>query len=116
MVPVDVGKRSEVALVANHHGEVVVDPVQFDLTKSGTVRLLEVVAEAGGGVEGSGWDVVDDDDARRNSPVLLIETPAAAGFVSGDGRQHPGGDRVEVNRGCGDDQHVKQLVGAEDPR
>jgi hypothetical protein len=31
-VPVDVGKRSAVGLVANHHGEVVADPVAFDLT------------------------------------------------------------------------------------
>src|SRR5680860_67482 len=47
VVPVDVGKRSAVALVANHHGEVVADPVEFRLTMSGTTQLLSVVAEAG---------------------------------------------------------------------
>jgi transposase len=46
VVPVDVGKRSAVALVANHHGEVVAEPVEFSLTMSGTTRLLNVVGEA----------------------------------------------------------------------
>jgi len=46
VVPIDVGKRSAVALVANHHGEIVADPVEFGLTISGTTRLLDVVAEA----------------------------------------------------------------------
>ncbi len=46
VVPVDVGKRSAVALVANHHGEVVADPVEFELTMSGTTQLLNVVKEA----------------------------------------------------------------------
>lgn len=46
VVPVDVGKRSAVGLVANHHGEVIADPVAFDLTISGTDRLLEVVHAA----------------------------------------------------------------------
>jgi len=46
VVPVDVGKRSAVGLVANHHGEVIADPVEFDLTISGTNRLLEMVGRA----------------------------------------------------------------------
>jgi transposase len=46
VVPVDVGKRSAVALVANHHGEVVADPIEFRLTKTGTEQLLHVVAAA----------------------------------------------------------------------
>lgn len=46
VVPVDVGKRSAMGLVANHHGEVVADPVEFALTRSGTEQLLKVVADA----------------------------------------------------------------------
>ena len=46
VVPIDVGKRSAVALVANHHGEVIAEPVAFDLTISGTDRLLDIVHAA----------------------------------------------------------------------
>lgn len=45
VVPIDVGKRSAVALVANHHGEVVADPLEFGLTMSGTTQLLNVVKD-----------------------------------------------------------------------
>lgn len=46
VVPVDVGKRSGVALVANHHGEVVGDPFEFGLTMSGTDQLLGMIAKS----------------------------------------------------------------------
>jgi transposase len=43
LVPVDVGKRSAMALVADHCHDVVVAPFEFDLTESGVATLLRVV-------------------------------------------------------------------------
>ncbi len=40
VVPVDVGKRSAMALVADHCHEVVVDPFTFDLNETGVLELL----------------------------------------------------------------------------
>jgi len=45
VVPVDVGKRSAMALIADHFHEVVVDPFTFDLNESG-VELLLAKADA----------------------------------------------------------------------
>lgn len=42
-VPVDVGKWSAMALVADHHGEVVVAPFTFNLDEPGVRRLLSVI-------------------------------------------------------------------------
>lgn len=42
-VPVDVGKWSAMALVADHHGEVVVAPFSFDLDEPGVCRLLTTI-------------------------------------------------------------------------
>jgi transposase len=46
VVPVDVGKWSAMALVADHHGEVVVAPFVFKLDEPGVQRLLSVVDTA----------------------------------------------------------------------
>lgn len=43
VVPIDVGKRSAMALVADHAHEVAAAPFMFDLTESGVVELLAVV-------------------------------------------------------------------------
>ena len=40
VVPIDVRKRSAMALIADHHHEVVVSPFEFDLTESGVAVLL----------------------------------------------------------------------------
>jgi hypothetical protein len=45
-VPVDVGKSTAVALVADLFGQIVVEPFGFDLTEHGVLVLLEVVTEA----------------------------------------------------------------------
>ena len=45
-VPVDVGKWSAMALVADHHGEVVVPPFVFNLDEPGVRRLLSRVETA----------------------------------------------------------------------
>jgi transposase len=46
VVPVDVGKSMAMALVADHYGEVVVAPFEFDLTETGFVSLAAAIARA----------------------------------------------------------------------
>jgi transposase len=46
VVPVDVGKRAAVALIADHYGQIVEEPFEFALTASGIRQLLAVVAAA----------------------------------------------------------------------
>jgi transposase len=46
VVPVVVGKRSAVALVADHYGQIVGEPFQFDLTVSGAAVFTAAVAAA----------------------------------------------------------------------
>jgi transposase len=43
VVPVDVGKWSAMALIADHHGEIAVAPFEFKLDEPGVQRLLSVV-------------------------------------------------------------------------
>ena len=43
VVPVDVGKWSAMALVADHHGEIVLAPFEFRLDEPGVRRLLSVI-------------------------------------------------------------------------
>lgn len=45
-VGVDVGKRSALALVADHHGQVVGAPIAFDLNEPGVLRLETVLRAA----------------------------------------------------------------------
>jgi transposase len=46
VVPVDVGKRSAMALPADHYGEVVAEPFTFELTVSGGRLFADTVAAA----------------------------------------------------------------------
>ena len=46
LVPVDVGKSTAMALVADLFGQIVVDPFGFDLTEHGVSALLAAVSEA----------------------------------------------------------------------
>jgi transposase len=46
VVPVDVGKRTAMALVADHFGQIVAEPFEFDLTASGFGKLAATVAAA----------------------------------------------------------------------
>lgn len=48
VVPVDVGKWSAMALVADHHGEVVRAPFEFRLDEPGVCELLSLIADAAG--------------------------------------------------------------------
>ncbi|HTT90379.1 MAG TPA: transposase [Acidimicrobiales bacterium] len=47
VVPVDVGKWSAMALVADHYGEVVVAPFEFALSEPGVRELLAAIEKAG---------------------------------------------------------------------
>ena len=47
VVPVDIGKASAMALVADHYGEVIVEPFEFALTEPGVSVLLAAIATAG---------------------------------------------------------------------
>ena len=46
VVPVDVGKSMAMALVADHFGEVVVAPFEFELTETGFASLIAMIARA----------------------------------------------------------------------
>jgi transposase len=46
VVPIDVGKSTACALVADHYGEVVVSPFDFPLTETGVGLLATAVAQA----------------------------------------------------------------------
>jgi hypothetical protein len=46
LVPVDVGKRSAMSMVANQLGEVIVDPFEFLPDRAGVNLLLDRVADA----------------------------------------------------------------------
>ena len=46
VVPVDVGKTVAMSLIADHYGELVVDPFEFDLTEPGVASLIEAIATA----------------------------------------------------------------------
>jgi len=46
VIPVDVGKSMAMSLVADHYGEVVTEPFEFDLTESGVGGLIDAIAEA----------------------------------------------------------------------
>jgi transposase len=45
VVAVDVGKRTAMALVADHYGQIVAEPFEFDLTVSGVAKLVAGIAE-----------------------------------------------------------------------
>src|SRR5919106_3871268 len=65
VVPVDVGKAMAAALVADHYGEVVVEPFEFPLTESGFDRLATAVARA---------------EARRVAEVVRVGVEAAGHY------------------------------------
>ena len=46
VVPVDIGKSIAMALVADHFGEMIVEPFEFELTEPGVQELLAAVARA----------------------------------------------------------------------
>lgn len=52
VVPVDVGKRTAMALAADHFGQIVAEPFEFDLTVSGVDKLVGGIAAACERVDG----------------------------------------------------------------
>lgn len=49
VVPIDVGKSTAAALIADHYGEVVVEPFDFALTEAGFTRRIGTCPERGRG-------------------------------------------------------------------
>jgi transposase len=84
VVPVDVGKRSAMALVADHCHEVVVAPFEFDLTESGVANLIRVV---------------DGIASRRCAPMVRFGVEAAGHYHRAlvTALDERGLDVVEVN-------------------
>jgi transposase len=87
LVPVDVGKATAMALVADLYGEVVVEPFSFDLTESGVSALLGAVAGA---------------EALRGAVMVRFGVEAAGRYhrtlMAGLGRR--GFEVVELNPGA----------------
>ena len=46
VVPVDVGKKTAMMLVADHFGHVVCGPIEFTLTTSGLAKFVQIVIQA----------------------------------------------------------------------
>ena len=68
LIPVDVGKRSAMSMVANQLGEMLVDPFEFPLDRGGVDVLLDQVA----GVEAEAEAVVVRFGAFRYSPRSFL--------------------------------------------
>ena len=87
LVPIDVGKTTAMALVADLFGEIVVDPFGFDLTEHGVSFLLRVVSEA---------------EAERGAVMIRFGVEAAGRYhrtlMAGLRRQ--GLEVVELNPGA----------------
>jgi Transposase len=65
VVPVDVGKTSAVALVADHYGEILVPPFEFALTETGFAALVAAV--------GGAW-------VERDAEIVRIGVEAAGHY------------------------------------
>ncbi|MHC4093819.1 MAG: IS110 family transposase [Planctomycetota bacterium] len=98
LVPVDVGKATAMALVADLYGEVVVDPFGFELTESGVSALLGAVtraeAERGAvmvrvGIEAAGryHRTLMASLGRRGLEVVELNPAAVAEARSGQGKR-----------------------------
>ena len=119
VVPVDVGKWSVMALVADHHGELVVAPFKFMLEEPGVRCLLSAIGTARAGRNAAGVGVepgaplppdVGGSAARRGDRSRRTEpgggeggtVPAAAAAAEGR-RARPGAMAelmVRGGRGC----------------
>jgi transposase len=69
-VGVDVGKRSALALIADHRGEVIGPPVLFDLTEPGVGRLEEAITSAQSAREALSVRVGVEAAGHYHRPVL----------------------------------------------
>jgi transposase len=97
VVPVDVGKSSALALVADHYGEVVVAPFEFGLTESGLGFLLTSVARA---------------EAARVASVVRVGVEAAGHYhrTLVARLRAEGLDVVELNPGAVKEARSQQLL------
>lgn len=76
VVPIDVGKSTAAALIADHYGEVVVEPFDFALTEAGFTRLEAAIARAEAiSTPGAGWG-----SFQGSEWAMLTSTPGRRGW------------------------------------
>src|SRR5271166_43962 len=79
VVPVDVGKTSAVALVADHYGEILAPPFEFALTETGFAAL--VAAVGGARVERDAVAKLAADDGSLQMGIVKLLTLCGAARI-----------------------------------
>jgi transposase len=99
VVPVDVGKSMAMSLVADHFGEIVTTPFEFDLTETGVAELIEVVSQA---------------ERSRAAVVVRVGVEAAGHYhrTAVARLRKAGLDVVELNPGAVKQARAQQLLRA----
>jgi transposase len=97
VVPVDVGKSTAMALVADHYGEVVVEPFEFPLTEPGFAVLASAIAHS---------------EAARSAEVLRVGVESAGHYHRTlVARLRSGGyEVVELNPAAVKESRAQQLL------
>jgi hypothetical protein len=97
VVPVDVGKSTAMALVADHYGEVVVEPFEFPLTEPGFAVLASAIARS---------------EAARSAEVVRVGVESAGHYHRTlVARLRSGGyEVVELNPAAVKESRAQQLL------
>jgi len=97
VVPVDVGKSTAMALIADHYGEVVASPFEFALTETGFATLAATIARA---------------EAERTAEIVRVGVEAAGHYHRTlVARLRVGGfDVVELNPAAVKEARSQQLL------
>ncbi len=97
VVPVDVGKSTAMALVADHYGEVVVEPFEFPLTEPGFAVLASAIARS---------------EAARSAEVVRVGVESAGHYHRTlVARLRAGGyEVVELNPAAVKESRAQQLL------
>ena len=99
VVPVDVGKTMAMSLIADHYGELIVDPFEFDLTESGVADLITAIAKA---------------ESSRSAVVVRVGVEAAGHYhrTVVSRLRRAGLEVVELNPGAVKQARSQQLLRA----
>jgi transposase len=99
VVPVDVGKSMAMSLVADHFGEIVTSPFEFDLTETGVTELIEAVSSA---------------ERSRSAVVVRVGVEAAGHYhrTTVARLRKAGLEVVELNPGAVKQARAQQLLRA----
>lgn len=97
VVPVDVGKSTAMALIADHYGEVVVEPFEFPLTEPGFTVLASAIARS---------------EASRSAEVVRVGVESAGHYHRTlVARLRSGGyEVVELNPAAVKESRAQQLL------